>query len=199
MLGKNTAVFGIYPTYNSLEGAVDALRSFGFRNTDVSFLMAENAGSANPGHRTSGKASEGIVAGVASGVVLGGALGWLIGVGTLTIPGFGSFLAAGPVVAALAGAGAAGAAGGLIGGLIGIGIPEYVARRYAGRVRNGGNLLSVHCDNAEWTQRAKEVLFRTGAQDVSSTKEAKAEFARTRRPISQRTAEIVEATRREEA
>jgi hypothetical protein len=199
MLGKNTAVFGIYPTYNSLEGAVDALRSFGFRNTDVSFLMAENAGSTDFARRTSSKSSEGIVAGAASGVVLGGALGWLIGVGTLTIPGFGSFLAAGPVVAALAGAGAAGAAGGLIGGLIGIGIPEYVARRYAGRVRNGGNLLSVHCDNSEWTQRAKEVLFRTGAQDVSSTKEAKAEFARKRRPTSQRISEIVEATRREEA
>jgi len=171
MLGKNTAVFGIYPTYESLESAVDALRSSGFRNTDVSFLMAETVGG-NIGHRKSSKAPEGVVAGASSGVVLGGALGWLIGIGALTIPGLGAFLAAGPVVAAMAGAGAAGTAGGLIGGLIGIGIPEYEARRYQGHVRSGGNLLSVHCDDQEWTKRAKEILDRTGAQDISSTEEA---------------------------
>ena len=191
MLGKNTAVFGIYPTYESLESAVDALRSSGFRNTDVSFLMAENVGSKDLGHRKGSKAPEGVVAGASSGVVLGGALGWLIGIGALTIPGFGPFLAAGPVVAALAGAGAAGTAGGLIGGLIGIGIPEYEAKRYQGRVRNGGNLLSVHCDDAEWTKRAKAILGRTGAQDISSTEEARADFARTNKPIP-RTASIDE-------
>ena len=183
MLGKNTAVFGIYPTYESLEGAVDALRSSGFRNTDVSFLMAENVGSKDLGHRKGTKGPEGVVAGASSGVVLGGALGWLIGIGALTIPGFGALLAAGPVVAALAGAGAAGTAGGLIGGLIGIGIPEYEAKRYQGRVRNGGNLLSVHCDNPVWTKLAKEILGRTGAQDISSTEEAKGDYARTDKPI----------------
>jgi hypothetical protein len=191
MLGKNTAVFGIYPTYESLEGAVDALRSSGFRNTDVSFLMAENVGSKDFGHRKSSKAPEGVVAGASSGVVLGGALGWLIGVGALTIPGFGPLIAAGPVVAALAGAGALGTAAGILGGLIGIGIPEYEARRYEGRVRDGGNLLSVHCDNIEWTKLAKDILGRTGARDISSTEEAKADFARTRRPIP-RTAAIDE-------
>jgi hypothetical protein len=183
MLGKNTAVFGIYPTYESLEGAVDALRSFGFRNTDVSFLMAVNVGSKDLGHRKASKAPEGVVAGASSGVVLGGALGWLIGVGALTIPGFGPLIAAGPVVAALAGAGALGTAAGILGGLIGIGIPEYEARRYEGRVRDGGNLLSVHCDNSEWTELAKEILGRTGARDISSTEEAKADFARTHKPI----------------
>jgi len=183
MLGKNTAVFGIYPTYESLEGAVDALRSSGFRNTDVSFLMAENVGSKDFGHRKASKAPEGVVAGASSGVVLGGALGWLIGVGALTIPGFGPLIAAGPVVAALAGAGAIGTAAGILGGLIGIGIPEYEAKRYEGRVRDGGNLLSVHCDNSEWTKLAKDILGRTGAKHISSTEEAKADFARTPRPI----------------
>jgi hypothetical protein len=183
MLGKNTAVFGIYPTYESLEGAVDALRSSGFRNTDVSFLMAENVGSKDLGHRKASKAPEGVVAGASSGVVLGGALGWLIGVGALIIPGFGPLIAAGPVVAALAGAGALGTAAGILGGLIGIGIPEYEARRYEGRVRDGGNLLSVHCDNTEWANLAKEILGRTGARDISSTEESKADFARTRKPI----------------
>jgi hypothetical protein len=183
MLGKNTAVFGIYPTYESLEGAVDALRSSGFRNTDVSFLMAENVGSKDLGHKKASKAPEGVVAGASSGVVLGGALGWLIGIGVLTIPGFGALLAAGPVVAALAGAGAVGTAGGILGGLIGIGIPEYEAKRYEGRVRDGGNLLSVHCDNDEWTRLAKDILIKTGARHISSTDEAKADFARTRKPI----------------
>jgi hypothetical protein len=153
--------------------------------------MAENVGSKDMGHRKGSKAPEGVVAGASSGVVLGGALGWLIGIGALTIPGFGPFLAAGPVVAALAGAGAAGTAGGLLGGLIGIGIPEYEAKRYQGRVRNGGNLLSVHCDDSEWTKRAKEILGRTGAQDISSTEEARADFARTNKPIP-RTAAIDE-------
>ncbi|HET9217773.1 MAG TPA: DUF3341 domain-containing protein [Terriglobia bacterium] len=192
MLRRNTSVFGIYPTYESLESAVDALRSSGFRNTDVSFLMAENAGSRDFGHKKSSKAPEGVVAGASSGVVLGGALGWLIGIGALTIPGFGPLLAAGPVVAALAGAGAVGTAGGVIGGLIGIGIPEYEARRYEGRVRDGGNLLSVHCDDDHWTKLAKEILGRTGAKHISSTVQARADFARTKKPP--RTAAIDEET-----
>ena len=181
MLRKNTAVFGVYSSDNSLEGAVDALRSFGFRNTDVSFLMVDNGGSRDPDNGKASKSSDGITAGASSAP---GALGWLIGVGALTIPGSGTFLAAGPIVAAVARAGAAGAAGGLRGGMIGIGIPAYVAKRYEADVQGGRNLLSVHCDNPEWTKRAKEILIRTGAQDVSSTKEAKAEFARTKKSSS---------------
>jgi len=179
MLGKNTAVFGVYPTYNGLEGAVDALRSFGFRNTDVSFLMmAENAASSDLGNGKAGASPDVITAGASSAP---GAVGWLIGVGALTIPGFGTFLAGGPVVAAVARAGATGVAGGLIGGLIGIGIPESAARRYEAHVRNGRNLLSVHCDNAEWTKRAQEIFIRTGAHDVASTKEVKAKLVPTKK------------------
>jgi hypothetical protein len=145
--------------------------------------MAENPGSKDLGHRRASKAPEGVVAGASSGVVLGGALGWLIGIGALTIPGFGPLLAAGPVVAALAGAGAVGTAGGVIGGLIGIGIPEYEARRYEGRVRDGGNLLSVHCDDDNWTKLAKDILGRTGAKHISSTEDAKADLARKKRDL----------------
>ena len=105
-------------------------------------------------------------------MVLGGAMGWLIGVGALAIPGLGPFIAAGPIMAALAGAGLGGAVGGLAGALIGMGIPEYEAKRYEGRVKDGGILLSVHCDSSEWVKRAKQVLEQTGAQDVSSSGEA---------------------------
>jgi hypothetical protein len=110
-------------------------------------------------------------------------LGWLVGVGTIAIPGVGPFLAAGPIMAALAGAGVGGAAGGLAGALIGAGIPEYEAKRYEGRIRKGGILLSVHCDNSEWASKAKNILENTGADDVSSTSEASADFARSDKPM----------------
>jgi len=183
MAGRNTAVFGIYPTYQALESAVETLRDTGFRNTDLSFLMAENVGSKDLVHRKASKAPEGAVAGAGSGVVLGGALGWLVGIGALTIPGLGPLVAAGPVIAALAGAGAAGTTGGLLGGLIGMGMPEYEAKRYEGRVRKGGILLSVHCDDSTWARRARETLGGTGAEDIAASEEAAADFARTDKPI----------------
>jgi len=183
MAGKNTAVFGIYPTYESVEAAVDALRAAGFRNTDVSVLFPENVGTKDFAHEKGTKAPEGAATGAGTGAVLGGALGWLAGIGALAIPGIGPFIAAGPVMAALAGVGVGGAVGGIAGTLIGMGIPEYEAKRYEGRVKEGGILLSVHSDNSEWTTRAKEILKRTGAQDVASSGEASADFQKTDKPM----------------
>src|SRR5206468_10726449 len=119
---------------------------------------------------------EGTTAGGASGAMVGGALGWLAGIGALAIPGVGPFIAAGPIMGALAGVGVGGAVGGLIGALTGMGIPEYEAKRYEGRVREGGILISVHCDSSDWVKRAKGIMKETGAQDVSSTGEASADF-----------------------
>src|SRR5205814_3717941 len=133
------------------------------------------------------KAPEGATTGAASGVVIGGTLGWLAGIGTLAIPGLGPFIAAGPIMAALAGAGAGGALGGITGALVGLGIPEYEAKRYEGRIKGGEFLLSVHCDDSEWTKRAKEILERTGGEDVSSTGEAKADFAKSDKPLPRST------------
>jgi hypothetical protein len=155
MAGKNTAVFGIYPTRVSVEGAVDALKDFA--------------------HEKNTKAPEGAATGAGTGALLGGGLGWLVGIGALAIPGLGPFIAAGPIVAAIAGAGAGGAIGGLTGALVGMGIPEYEAKRYEGRVKDGGILLSVHSDDSQWTKKAKEILEHTGAEDVSSTGEATGE------------------------
>ena len=107
----------------------------------------------------------------------------MAGIGTLAIPGIGPFLAAGPIVAALAAAVAAGAAGGVLGGLIGLGIPEYEAKRYEGRIREGGVLASVHSDDSDWTKRAKQIFETTGAQDISSTGEASADYAKSDRPL----------------
>jgi hypothetical protein len=183
MAGKNTAVFGIYPAYASVENGVDALRAAGFRNTDISVLFPENVGSKDFAHEKGTKAPEGATAGAGTGAVVGGALGWLAGIGALAIPGIGPFIAAGPVMAALAGAGVGGAVGGIAGTLIGMGIPEYEAKRYEGRVKDGGILLSVHCDSSDWTKKAKQILERTGAQDVSSTGEASADFQKTDKPM----------------
>jgi hypothetical protein len=110
-------------------------------------------------------------------------LGWLTGIGALAIPGLGPLIAAGPIVAALAGAGALGTVGGIIGALAGMGIPEYEAKRYEGRIREGGILLSVHCDSSDWVKRAKEVLEHTGAQEIASAGEEKGDFANADKPL----------------
>src|SRR6266568_1685514 len=178
----NTAVFGIYPDRLSTENAVAALHDAGFRNTDISVLFPENEGTKDFAHEKSTKAPEGAATGASSGAVIGGTLGWLVGIGALAIPGLGAFIAAGPLLAALAGVGAGGVVGGLTGALIGMGIPEYEAKRYEGRVKGGGVLLSVHSDNSDWTRRAKQILEETGAQDISSAGEAKADYATSEKP-----------------
>jgi Protein of unknown function (DUF3341) len=183
MAGKNTAVFGIYPDYVTVDNAVNELQAGGFRNTDISVLFPENEGTKDFAIKKGTKAPEGTAAGATTGAVIGGGLGWLAGIGALTIPGIGPFIAAGPIVAALAGVGVGGALGGITGALIGMGIPEYEAKRYEGRIKNGGILLSVHSDNSEWTKRAKKILEQTGAEDIASTGEAAADFAKSDRPM----------------
>jgi len=181
---KNTSVFGIYRDTVALGGGLEALRSAGFRSTDVSVLMPENVGTKDFGHEKATKAPEGATTGATTGAVVGGALGWLVSVGALAIPGLGPFIAAGPIIGMLAGAGAAGVVGGIAGALIGMGIPEYEAKSYEGRIRSGGILLSVHCDDSDWEKRAKQVLNRTGAEEIGAAGEASADFAVSGKPAS---------------
>ena len=168
----NTAVFGIYSTREDVESAVGQLKAQGFRATDISILFPQNIGSKDLAHERATKAPEGAAAGAGSGAVIGGALAWLASIGALSVPGVGPLLAAGPIVAALAGAGAGGAIGGVAGALIGYGIPEYEAKRYESRVKDGGVLLSVHCATSDEIARVKELLKRTGADDISTASEA---------------------------
>jgi hypothetical protein len=183
MSGKNTAAFGIYSTRAGVENAVEVLKARGYRNTDISVLFPENAGTKDFATEKHTKAPEGAAAGGGTGAVVGGTLGWLTGIGALAIPGLGPFIAAGPIMAALAGAGVGVAVGGILGALVGIGIPEYEAKRYEGRIKSGGILLSVHCDDSEWTKKAKAILEETGAEDVSSTGESAADFSKSDRPM----------------
>ena len=183
MAGKNTAVFGIYRSRTAVESAVDRLRQENFRNTDISVLFPDNEGTKDFAHEKSTKAPEGTAAGATSGAVIGGGLGWVAGIGALAIPGLGPLIAAGPIVAALAGAGAGGVVGGITGALVGMGIPEYEAKRYEGRVKEGGILLSVHCDDSNWVKKAKEILEQTGAEDISSTGETKGDWQNADKPM----------------
>jgi len=181
-MAKNTAVFGIYRNRMHVEQGVDALLDAGYRSEDVSVLLPDNVGTKDFAHEKNTKAPEGTAAGAGTGVVVGGTLGLLAGIGALAIPGLGPFIAAGPIMGALAGAGTGGVVGGMIGALVGMGIPEYEAKRYEGLIKDGGMLLSVHCDNSDWVKRAKEILERTGAKDISSSGEASADFAKTDKP-----------------
>jgi len=183
---KKTAVFGLYPSVERAESAVDALVSGRFSNADVSVLMADQQGSRDFAHEKQTKAPEGTTAGVAAGGTIGGTLGLLAGIGALAIPGVGPLIAAGPIMGALAGLGVGGAVGGVVGALVGMGIPEYEAKRYEGRVKEGGVLLSVHCDTSDEITRAKDILKRTGAEDIAAAgEEAVAATAnvRDRRPM----------------
>jgi hypothetical protein len=172
MAGKNTAVFGIYNTVAQAELAVDRLLASGVTQNDVSVLLPDNESTRQFAHEKNTKAPEGTTTGAVAGGAIGGTIGLLAGIGSLSIPGLGPFIAAGPIMAALAGLGAGGAVGGLIGALSGMGIPEYEAKRYEGRVKDGGVLLSVHADSSEEVTTLKNLLKATGAEDVASAGES---------------------------
>jgi len=171
MENKKTAVFGIFASATQAEVTVDRLRQSGFSNDDISVLLSDNASTKEFAHKKDTKAPEGATAGVVAGGAIGGTLGLLAGIGSIAIPGIGPFIAAGPIMGALAGLGTGGAVGGLIGALIGMGLPEYEAKRFEGRLKDGGVLLSVHCDTSDQITRAKDILKQNGAQDVSSAGE----------------------------
>jgi hypothetical protein len=173
----NIAVYGIYKDRVHVEIAVDTLRREGFRNTDISVLFPENASSKDFAVEKNTKAPEGAATGGGSGAVIGGALGWLAGIGMLAVPGIGPFIAAGPIMTLLAGVGVGGAVGSIIGALVGMGIPEYEAKRYEGRIKSGGILLSVHCDSPSWIKRAEDLLKSTGADDIAAGNEAAGDLA----------------------
>ncbi len=172
MAGKNTAVFGIYSSAEHAERAVDSIIAAGFSSSQISVLLPDTRSTHEFAHAKDTKAPEGTTAGVTAGGIIGGTIGVLAGVGALAIPGIGPFIAAGPIMTGLAGLGVGGAVGGLVGALVGMGIPEYEAKRYEGRVKGGGTLLSVHCDTSEQISRAKDLLKSTGAEDIASSSES---------------------------
>jgi hypothetical protein len=168
------AVFCIAKSDAQAARIVEDARSAGFSSNDISVLFPDKQGTRDFAHEQHTKAPEGATTGAVGGGLLGGVAGWLVGIGSLAIPGLGAFVAAGPIMAALGGAAAGAAAGGLTGALIGLGMPEYEAKRYEGKVKGGGILISVHTEDGEEVTRAKEIFKRDGAEDISYTGEKKA-------------------------
>jgi hypothetical protein len=184
MEDKRTAVFGIYPSVMAAERAVESFVHAGFSNDAISVLLPDAQGTKDFAHEKHTKAPEGTTTGAAAGGVVGGTLGLLAGIGTLAIPGIGPFIAAGPIMGALAGLGVGGAVGGLVGALVGMGIPEYEAKRYEGHLKEGGVLLSVHCNTADEITRAKAILTSTHATDVASTGETSVGSSHPKQPLT---------------
>lgn len=176
-MSKNTAVLAIYPSAGAAEAAVDHLVAKGFTNSAISVLLPDDASTRAFAHEKSTKAPEGATTGATTGGIIGGTLGLLAGIGTLAIPGVGPLIAAGPIMASLAGLGVGGALGGVVGALVGLGIPEYEAKRYEGAVKGGGTLLSVHCNTSEEVDWAKAVLKETGGRDIAAAGEAGSDHA----------------------
>ena len=166
------AVIAIAKSEDQAVRIVEQLKAAGFSNNDVSVLLPDRAGSRDFAHEHHTKAPEGAATGAVVGGLAAGALGWLVGIGSLAIPGVGPLIAAGPIMAALSGAAAGGAVGGIAGALVGLGIPEYEAKQYEGKILKGNILISVHTENSDEIDRAKEILKREGAQDISYTGEA---------------------------
>jgi hypothetical protein len=179
---KNIAVFAIFRDKPHAESGVQSLLQSGFRDEDVSMMLADNMGTKDFAHEKHTKAPEGASLGAGAGAIIGGTLGLLVGIGALAIPGLGALVAAGPILSAFAGAGSVGVAGGIVGALIGLGVPEFEAKRYRGLIKQGRTLLSVHCDNSEWVTPAKNALKRAGGSDISATGEASADFAASDKP-----------------
>lgn len=167
------AVFCIARTEAQAISIVNRLKTAGFSNNDISVLLPDKTGTKDFAHEQHTKAPEGAAAGAGTGGLLGGAIGWLAGIGALAIPGLGPFIAAGPIMAALSGAAAGAALGGLAGMLIGMGIPEYEAKRYEGKIKEGNILISVHTDNNTERARARQIFDEAGAEDIADTAEAR--------------------------
>ena len=167
------SVLCITKTESQAIAIVDRLKTAGFSPHDISVLFPDKAGTKDFAHEQHTKAPEGATTGAGTGGVLGGALGWLVGIGALAIPGLGPFIAAGPILAALSGAAAGAALGGVTGALIGMGIPEYEAKRYEGKIKEGNMLISVHAEDSTERDRAKTIFEQAGAEDISYTEEAR--------------------------
>ena len=181
-MAKNTSVMGIYTDRTTVSDALKVLHKAGYRATDISVLSSDNQGSKDFAHEKRTKALEGAATGAAAGAVVGAVLAWLVSIQTVTISLLGALVLAGPVLAAMAGAGVGAVLGWLAGLLVGLRRSEYVARRYEGRIRHGGILVSVHCDSHEWCNRAKEALRDTGARNISSASEAAADYGTADKP-----------------
>ena len=168
-----TSVYCMARTSEQAEVILLELKQAGFTNNDISALLPDRRGTKDFAHEHNTKAPEGATAGGIAGMGVGAALGWLAGLGALAIPGVGPFIAAGPIMAALSGAAVGTATGGVVGSLVGLGMPEFEAKRYDAKIREGNILISVHTESGKQKDVAKDVFKRNNADDISTASEAR--------------------------
>jgi hypothetical protein len=168
---RNKSIFCIAPSEAQASEIVHRLKHAGFADNDISALLPDKTGTKDFAHEHHTKAPEGAAIGGVIGGIVSGILGWLAGVGFLAIPGLGAFVAAGPVLGALSGAAVGGVLGGVVGALVGLGVPEYEAKRYTGKIREGNILISVHCGAEGQSERARNIFEQAGAYDIASSAE----------------------------
>ncbi len=183
-MARNTSVIGIYPDRTTVSEALNTLNKAGYRPADISVLSSDNIGSKDFAHVKQNKALQGAAVGAAIGALIGAALAWFVSTQPVTVTALASLVSAGPILAAIAGAGAGGGLGWIAGLMVGVSLTEYVAKRYAGRILDGGILLSVHCDSPEWCDRARKTLKDTGARNISAAAESAADYGTTDKPIT---------------
>jgi len=171
------SVYCTAKTIDQAESIVASLKAAGFSSNDISALMPDKRTTKDFAHEHNTKAPEGATAGGVAGLGVGAALGWLAGIGALAIPGVGPLIAAGPIMGALAGGAVGGATGGIIGALVGMGIPEFEAKRYDAKIRDGNILISVHTEDSKQRDVAKDIFKRLNADDISTGAEASAKSA----------------------
>ena len=173
----NASIYCTAKTAAQAETIIDGLKNARFSNNDISVLLPDKRGTKDFAHEHNTKAPEGATTGGVAGLGVGAAVGWLAGIGALAIPGVGPLIAAGPIMAALGGAAVGTATGGVIGGLVGMGIPEFEAKRYDAKIREGNVLISVHTEDSTQRDLARDIFKRNNAEDISTGSEASAKSA----------------------
>lgn len=153
--GQKPLVTGLFNDRESAERAYQSVASRGYGNDDTNVIMSDetrNRFYPEGGEYTSAladKTMEDAGKGAAIGGTLGAIIAGIAAIGTsVLLPGLG-LVVAGPLAAALVGAGAGGLTGGLIGALVGHGVPEEHAAEYESGIKNGGVFMGVHPRNDE--------------------------------------------------
>ena len=162
-------VTGVFNSRESADKAYMALQGHGYTSDQIHLIMSDDTHKTHFTHDVVSSGSR-TLSGTGAGAAIGGTVGAvaaaIAAVGSnLVVPGLG-LVVAGPIVAALAGAGAGGAAGSLVGALVGAGIPEERAVIYERDLNHGHIVLGVHAHSAEEAKDIENELRLYDAHDI---------------------------------
>lgn len=159
---------GLFRNEQDAAAAIDLLEIEGFSADDISIVASDSMDRDAFAVSSHSKLPEGAAIGAGTGGALGALIAGLTAVGAIATGGVG-LIVAGPIVAALAGAGAGAAAGGVLGGAIGAAIPEHEVKEVEDAIKAGSILVGVHCDDADQRKRVKAIFRDCNAKSISHT------------------------------